>query len=123
MNLWTSAEIANATGGTASEEFEVSGVAFDSREVGPSDLFVAMQGEVTDGHRFLGQAFAQGAAGAIVSALCDGPHARVADTLDFAFLDGAKQLALRRPAQAESAQGCGEGEARWPVPAGRLSLR
>ncbi|PAX08712.1 UDP-N-acetylmuramoyl-tripeptide--D-alanyl-D-alanine ligase [Sphingomonas lenta] len=80
MNLWTSAEIASATGGTASQEFEVSGVAFDSREVGPSDLFVAMQGEVTDGHRFLPQAFAQGAAGAIVSGSCEGPHVRVADS-------------------------------------------
>ena len=67
MNLWTSAEIADACGGTASAAFEASGVAFDSREVGPGDLFVAMRGEATDGHRFLGQSFAQGAAGAIAS--------------------------------------------------------
>ena len=80
MSLWTSVEIANATGGTASGTFDVTGVAFDSREVGPGDLFVALQGEVTDGHRFLEQAFAQGAAGAVVSGPCDGPHVRVADT-------------------------------------------
>ena len=79
MTLWTSAEIANATGGTASAEFAVSGVTFDSREVGAGDLFIAMKGEATDGHRFLTQAFAQGAAGAIVSEPCEGPHVLVRD--------------------------------------------
>jgi UDP-N-acetylmuramoyl-tripeptide--D-alanyl-D-alanine ligase len=80
MTLWTAAELAAATGGTASADFTATGVAFDSREVGPGDLFVALAGEVTDGHRFLPQAFAQGVAGAIVSAGCDGPHVRVADS-------------------------------------------
>ena len=79
VTLWTAAEIAAATGGTASGDFVVSGIAFDSREVGPGDLFVAMKGEATDGHRFLDQAFAQGAAGAIVSAATDHPHILVAD--------------------------------------------
>ncbi len=78
--LWTSAEIAAAVGGTASTGFAVSGVAYDSREVGRGDLFVALKGEATDGHRFVPQAFAQGAAGVIVSERCDGPHVRVADT-------------------------------------------
>ena len=80
MPLWTSAEIALATGGAASADFAATGVAFDSREVGPGDLFVALRGETTDGHRFVAQAFDQGAAGAIVSAPCDGPHVAVADT-------------------------------------------
>ena len=48
MRLWTSGEIAAATGGTASAEFEVSGVTFDSREVAPGDLFLAMVGDATD---------------------------------------------------------------------------
>ncbi|NJB97801.1 UDP-N-acetylmuramoyl-tripeptide--D-alanyl-D-alanine ligase [Sphingomonas sp. ABOLD] len=78
--LWTSAEIAAATHGTASADFTVSGVAFDSREVGPGDLFLALKGESTDGHRFLDQAFAQGAAGAVVSDPTDHPSIRVADT-------------------------------------------
>ena len=65
--LWTSDEIAAATGGTASAPFEVTGVTFDSREVGPGDLFVAMPGTVHDGHKFVDAAFAAGAAGAIVS--------------------------------------------------------
>ncbi|MEG8045432.1 UDP-N-acetylmuramoyl-tripeptide--D-alanyl-D-alanine ligase [Sphingomonas aerolata] len=78
--LWTSAEIAAATGGVASAEFAVTGVAFDSREVGPGDLFVAMKGEASDGHLYLDQAFVQGAAGAIVSEPCAHPHVLVADS-------------------------------------------
>jgi UDP-N-acetylmuramoyl-tripeptide--D-alanyl-D-alanine ligase len=78
--LWTSEEIAAATGGTASEPFEVTGVTFDSREVQRGDLFVAMPGTVHDGHRFVDGAFAAGAAGAIVSQPVGGPHVRVGDT-------------------------------------------
>ena len=78
--LWTSDEIAQATGGTASARFDVSGVAFDSREVEPGHLFIAMKGEATDGHRFLDKAFAAAAAGALVSEDTPHPHVRVADT-------------------------------------------
>ena len=55
------------TGGKASAPFDVAGVTFDSREVGPGDLFVAMPGTAHDGHSFVAQAFASGAAGALVS--------------------------------------------------------
>ena len=78
--LWTSAEIEAATGGRASASFEVTGVTFDSREVQPGDLFVAMPGTVYDGHKFVAAAFASGAAGAIVSQPVDGPHVLVDDT-------------------------------------------
>ena len=78
--LWTSDEIAAATGGTVSQPFEVTGVTFDSREVQTGDLFVAMPGTVHDGHRFVDGAFASGAAGAIVSQPVNGPHVLVADT-------------------------------------------
>src|SRR5690349_14523887 len=78
--LWTSVEIAAATGGAASAKFEVIGVTFDSREVGPADLFVAMPGTVHDGHKFVDAAFAAGAAGAIVSQPVSGPHVLVEDT-------------------------------------------
>jgi UDP-N-acetylmuramoyl-tripeptide--D-alanyl-D-alanine ligase len=80
MSLWTSDEIAAATGGTSSGTFDISGVAFDSREVGRGDLFVALKGDATDGHRFVPQAYAQGAAGALVSEAVDGPSVRVADS-------------------------------------------
>src|SRR3954449_7599395 len=78
--LWTSDEIAAATGGTPSARFEVTGVTFDSREVQACDLFVAMPGTVHDGHKFVELAFAAGAAGAIVSQPVSGPHVLVADT-------------------------------------------
>jgi UDP-N-acetylmuramoyl-tripeptide--D-alanyl-D-alanine ligase len=80
-SLWTSDEIAEATGGAASAPFEPSGVTFDSREVEPGSLFIALKGEATDGHRFLDQAFAAGAAGALVSREIDRPHVRVIDTM------------------------------------------
>ena len=78
--LWISDEIASATGGAASAPFEATGVTFDSREVGPGDLFVAMPGTVHDGHKFVDAAFAAGAAGAIVSRPVSGPHVLVEDT-------------------------------------------
>ncbi|MGP7795936.1 UDP-N-acetylmuramoyl-tripeptide--D-alanyl-D-alanine ligase [Sphingomonas sp. CLY1604] len=94
--LWTAGEIAAATYGIASADFAATGVAFDSREVGPGDLFVALTGESTDGHRFLPQAFAQGAAGAIVSVDTPHPHVRVAET--FAALNDLGRAARARMA-------------------------
>jgi UDP-N-acetylmuramoyl-tripeptide--D-alanyl-D-alanine ligase len=92
--LWTSDEIAAATGGTASERFEVTGVTFDSREVQAGDLFVAMPGTVHDGHRFVDGAFAAGAAGAIVSHRVSGPHVLVDDT--FAALQALGRASRER---------------------------
>lgn len=78
--LWTSGEIAAATGGTASGEFSVSGVTFDSREVIGGELFIALRGESTDGHRFVGQARERGASGFLVGEPVEGAHVLVADT-------------------------------------------
>src|SRR5689334_12125072 len=92
--LWTSDEIAAATGGAASASFEVTGVTFDSREVGPGDLFVAMPGTVHDGHKFVDAAFASGAAGVLVSQPVDGPHVLVDDT--FAALQALGRASRER---------------------------
>ena len=97
-SLWTSAEIAEATGGTASTEFEVTGVTFDSREVQSGDLFVAMPGTVHDGHRFVAGAIAAGAAGALVSQPIDTPHVLVADTAR-ALEDLGRASRARSPAK------------------------
>ena len=78
--LWTSAEIEAATGGRVSASFEVTGVTFDSREVQPDDLFIAMPGTAHDGHEFIPQAMAAGASGLIVSQPVDAPHILVEDT-------------------------------------------
>jgi UDP-N-acetylmuramoyl-tripeptide--D-alanyl-D-alanine ligase len=80
MALWSAAEIAAATGGTASADFLCSGVATDSREVGDGTLFVALKGESMDGHAFVEQAFAAGASAVLVDRPVDGPHVLVADT-------------------------------------------
>ncbi|MEO5809489.1 MAG: UDP-N-acetylmuramoyl-tripeptide--D-alanyl-D-alanine ligase [Sphingomicrobium sp.] len=78
--LWTSDEIVAATGGTlVGGPFEVHGVTFDSREVQPGDLFVAMPGTATDGHRFVAGAMTAGAAAVLVSQAAEGPHVLVAD--------------------------------------------
>jgi UDP-N-acetylmuramoyl-tripeptide--D-alanyl-D-alanine ligase len=79
--LWTFEELLAATGGTASGHFDVTGVAFDSREIGKGDLFLALKGAETDGHLFVDKAFANGAAGAIVSQPVAHPHILVADTM------------------------------------------
>lgn len=42
-------------------------VGIDSRAIGPGDLFVAVRGAVHDGHRFVPDAVARGAAGALVA--------------------------------------------------------
>ena len=80
LALWSAAEIAVATGGSASGEFQCAGVEMDSRDVRNGDLFVALRGEATDGHRFIDAAFAKGAAAALVDRPVDYPHVLVADT-------------------------------------------
>jgi UDP-N-acetylmuramoyl-tripeptide--D-alanyl-D-alanine ligase len=77
--LWTSEEIAAATGGTVEAAFKATGVSIDSRAIDRGDLFVALAG-VRDGHEFVEKALAEGAAGALVSQPVDGPAVRVADT-------------------------------------------
>jgi UDP-N-acetylmuramoyl-tripeptide--D-alanyl-D-alanine ligase len=78
--LWTSEEIALATGGTASDPFWVSGtISIDTRTLMPGDLFVALQDQ-RDGHDFVEAAFKAGAAGALVSKpVTGGPIIRVDD--------------------------------------------
>ena len=80
LALWDAARIAAATGGTASADFQASGVEIDSRDVMPGDLFFALKGESMDGHRFIDAAFAKGAVAAVVDRPIEGPHVLVNDT-------------------------------------------
>jgi UDP-N-acetylmuramoyl-tripeptide--D-alanyl-D-alanine ligase len=59
-------------GSLEGEDVEVRSVSTDSREVIEGSLFIALPGDRTDGHRFVDQAFAAGAAGAIVGDAADG---------------------------------------------------
>jgi UDP-N-acetylmuramoyl-tripeptide--D-alanyl-D-alanine ligase len=79
--LWTSGDIARATGGAeGGGGFTAGGVSIDTRTIEPGDLFVALAG-VRDGHEFVAQAMEKGAAGALVAQDMPGPHVKVADTL------------------------------------------
>jgi UDP-N-acetylmuramoyl-tripeptide--D-alanyl-D-alanine ligase len=79
--LWTSAEIVAATGGSLSgAPFAATGITYNSREIVPGDLFVALKG-ARDGHDFADMAFANGATGAIVEHAVNGPAVVTADTL------------------------------------------
>lgn len=60
-------EVAAAVAGQRrGPDAEVSSVSIDSRRIEPGALFVALPGEHTDGHAFVGDAFAAGATGALV---------------------------------------------------------
>ncbi|MEM1077825.1 MAG: UDP-N-acetylmuramoyl-tripeptide--D-alanyl-D-alanine ligase [Pseudomonadota bacterium] len=69
--LWTSAEAAAATGGTAQGDWRVSGVSIDTREMAQGDLFVALTA-ARDGHEFVAAALKAGAGAALVSRVPDG---------------------------------------------------
>jgi len=61
----------------------ISGIAFDSRQVQPGNLFVALSGGSTDGHRYISDAIALGAAAVVGSQagiVCDVPYIQVSDT-------------------------------------------
>ncbi len=49
----------------------VSHISTDSRDINPGSVFVAIRGEVFDGHRFVVSAIAQGAACAVVSEVAE----------------------------------------------------
>jgi UDP-N-acetylmuramoyl-tripeptide--D-alanyl-D-alanine ligase len=80
--LWTALDIAVATGGRMEGGvFDVQGLTYNSREIAPGDLFLALKGE-RDGHDFAAAAFAAGASGALVERPVDGgPCIVVPDTL------------------------------------------
>ncbi len=65
MPLWTSSDAAKATGGTTTE-WAATGVSIDTRTIKPGDLFVALKDQ-RDGHDFVAQALAKGAAAAMVT--------------------------------------------------------
>ena len=82
MMTLTLGEAAAVTGGAvAGEDRPLRGMAIDTRSLRPGQLFVALRGGRTDGHRFLAEARARGAAAALVTQPVDDPlpQLRVAD--------------------------------------------
>ena len=69
--LWTAAEAAAATRGRATADWQATGVSIDTRSLEPGELFVALK-DVRDGHDFVADALAKGAAAALVSRIPEG---------------------------------------------------
>lgn len=66
---WKAAEIIEATGGeflAGSGGRVFAGIAIDSRKIAPEDLFVAIIGDVHDGHTFIDSVLEQGVRGLMV---------------------------------------------------------
>ena len=99
-SLWTAANLAKATGGRASRAFQAHGVSIDTRSLEPGDLFIALGG-ARDGHEFVAQAMASGAAGVLASRPVDAPHVLVPDT--FLALQALGIAARERASQARRA--------------------
>ena len=69
MKLKKILENIELTACTADPEMEISGICYDSRAAKPGDLFVAVRGFASDGHRFIAKAVENGAA----AVLCEEP--------------------------------------------------
>ncbi|MCI5928879.1 MAG: UDP-N-acetylmuramoyl-L-alanyl-D-glutamate--2,6-diaminopimelate ligase [Pseudoflavonifractor capillosus] len=69
-------------GGFTDEDVEISGISYDTRTIQPGELFVALTGYKTDGHRFLREAVEKGAAAVICHKAPEepGPWLIAADT-------------------------------------------
>lgn len=80
--LWTAGAVARAVGGRlVGSDADIFGLTYNSREIGPGDLFLALKG-ARDGHDFAKAAFEAGASCALVEhAVEGGPCIVVEDTL------------------------------------------
>ena len=96
--LWTANEIAGAVGGKVAGDFAVTGVSIDTRTVEKGDLFVPLVG-VRDGHDFVPQALAAGAAGVLAARAVDAPAVVVEDT--FKALEALGVAARERAPQCK----------------------
>lgn len=91
--MWTHGHLLGA-------DAAVVGVAIDTRKLRPGDLFVAFKGERVDGHDYLAQAAAAGAAGALVSRRVDSPLPQVlVDDVEAALGDLASAVRAQRHAR------------------------
>ena len=86
MRPLTASEVVRACGGelvSGEPDTKITGVSTDTRTIKAGDLFVALTGESSDGHKFLADALAKGASGVMVSRKVEArrPAIRVDDTL------------------------------------------
>lgn len=80
--LWTSQDVAAATQGKTSGNWDADGICIDSRSIEAGDLFIALEGPKFDGHDFVVEALEHGASAAMVSCIpTDGKQTVNADRL------------------------------------------
>ncbi len=75
-SFWTVARLIEATGGAllkGDPHRGIAGISTDTRQLQPGDCFVALTGERSDGHAFIPDALAGGAAALVVSREWDNP--------------------------------------------------
>ncbi len=110
---WDLGDVARIVGGKlrgAGEGRKLTGVSTDSRTVRSGALFIALQGERFDGHNYVGDAAAAGAAAALVERPVAAaiPQVVVADTREaLRMLAGARRRDFRGPVVAVTGS-CGK---------------
>ena len=96
--LWTSADIAKAVSGEASDDFNITGLSIDTRTIEAGDLFVPLK-DIRDGHDFIPMAMEKGAGGALSEKPVEGNAVIVKDSLqalrDLGQTSVARSKALR----------------------------
>jgi UDP-N-acetylmuramoyl-tripeptide--D-alanyl-D-alanine ligase len=136
VSVWTGETVARALGIEPPATSAVRGVSTDTRTLERGDLFVALVGDRFDGHTFLEDAAAKGAAGAVVLPEVPVPDClpafRVPDTLAaLGALANARRREIAGPVVAVTGTNGKTAtkemlarvlSARWPVHATRANL-
>ena len=72
---------------TAAQDIEIKEVRYDSRAVQPGDLFVAIRGYATDGHKYIAKAMEQGASAVVCEEAPEGVPAVVVENSRIALAE------------------------------------
>ncbi len=104
--LWSAEEAIAATGGSGPAGWRANGVSIDSRTVQAGDLFVALEGPTFDGHDFVADALAKGAAAAVVHRRPSGELAGAAPLLSVDDTLEALRALARAARQRSRARVC-----------------
>ena len=100
--LWTRAEALKATGGAArGADWSATGVSIDTRTIARGDLFVALT-DVRDGHEFVADALAKGAAAALVARVPEGLAANAPLIVVNDVLCGLEKLGVAARARTDA---------------------
>jgi UDP-N-acetylmuramoyl-tripeptide--D-alanyl-D-alanine ligase len=91
--LWTRETAVAATGGRSDQDWAATGVSIDTRALLPGDLFVALTA-ARDGHDFVAEALARGAAAALVSRVPEGVAADAPLLIVPDVLEGLRALGI-----------------------------